>query len=435
MRIAVIGAGYVGLVTGTCLAETGNDVVLVDTDPEKIKVLRRGECPIYEAGLERLIQRNVKGDRLAFTTDTASAVKGRQVVFICVSTPPGENGQCDTRNIESAARALAPALAANTIVALKSTAPVGTTAKIREWISAGTQTPFHVASNPEFLKEGTAVNDFLKPDRIIIGSDNPVVFETLEALYAPFVRTNKPILRMDIASSELSKYAANAYLAMRISYVNELALLTGRVGADISAVRRAIGSDPRIGEGFLFPGPGYGGSCFPKDVLAYRELGRSAGLTLELAEATHRVNERQKQYVLERTIEALGGQPKGKRAAIWGLSFKAGTDDCRDSASLTVIEGLHSAGVLVTGYDPEARERNLGDVARHVRLVQKPYDALEDADVLVILTEWNEFREPDFERMKSLLKSPVVVDGRNLYRKNRIESLGFRYFGIGGHRT
>ncbi len=432
MRIAVIGAGYVGLVTGTCLAETGNDVAVADIDAAKIGALNRDECPIYEAGLGHLIQRNRRGERLSFTTDTAAAAKDRQVVFLCVSTPPLENGSCDTRNIEQAARSIGPHLSPGTVVTLKSTAPVGTTAKLREWTAA--KVPFQVASNPEFLKEGTAVNDFLKPDRIIVGAESPEVFELFDALYAPFVRTNKPILRMDPASSELSKYAANAYLAMRISFVNELALLTEKTGADVNAVRRGIGSDPRIGEGFLFPGPGYGGSCFPKDVLGYRELGRSAGIELELAEATHRVNERQKRYVVEKTIAALGGSAAGKRVAVWGLAFKAGTDDCRHSASLTVIEGLHGAGAGVTAYDPEARAKNLGETAKLVTLTEKPYDALKDADALVVLTEWNEFREPDFARMKSLMRQPVIVDARNLYRRARIEKLGFRYAGVGGHR-
>lgn len=435
MRIAVIGAGYVGLVTGTCLAETGNDTVIVDINAEKIAALNRGECPIYEAGLGHLIQRNRRGERLSFTTDLKAAVKDRQLVFICVSTPSGEHGKCDTGNIEKVARDLGPLIAPGTIVTLKSTAPVGTTRKVRDLIAANASVPFDVASNPEFLKEGTAVNDFLKPDRVIVGAESPGVFETFDALYAPFVRTNKPILRMDVASSELSKYAANAYLAMRISFANELALLTEKVGADINAVRRGIGSDPRIGEGFLFPGPGYGGSCFPKDVLAYRELGQEAGLELELAAATDRVNERQKKYLVEKTVQALGGKPSGKRVAIWGLAFKAGTDDCRHSASLTIISGLHALGTQITAYDPEARAANLGPVAELVTLVSKPYEALEGADALVVLTEWNEFREPDFQRMKSLMRGHTIVDGRNLYRRNRVESYGFAYSGIGGHRS
>ncbi len=432
MRIAVVGAGYVGLVTGTCLAETGNDVVMVDIDEARIAALGRGECPIYEAGLDHLIQRNRKGERLSFTTDLKAAAN-RQIVFICVSTPPGPDGHCDTRHIEAVARGLGPIIAPGTIVTLKSTAPVGTTRKIQGWVAETAKVPFDVASNPEFLKEGTAVNDFLKPDRVIVGAESPGVFETFDALYAPFVRTNKPIHRMDIASSELSKYAANAYLAMRISFVNELALLTEKVGADINAVRRGIGSDPRIGEGFLFPGPGYGGSCFPKDVLAYRELGHDAGIQLELAEATHRVNERQKLHIVAKTVEALGGSAGGKRIAIWGLAFKAGTDDCRHAASITVIEGLHKLGAVITAYDPEAKAKNLGETAGLVTLVQKPYDAVKDADALVVLTEWNEFREPDFDRLLSLMRGRVIVDGRNLYRRKRMEGFGFRYTGVGGH--
>lgn len=434
MRIAVIGAGYVGLVTGTCLAETGNDVAIVDIDEERINALRAGECPIYEPGLDHLISRNLAEGRLHPTTSPASGVEGREVVFITVSTLSASDGGCDTSAIERVAREIGPHLIPEAIVVLKSTAPVGTTRLVGELIASTTDVPFHVAANPEFLKEGTAVDDFLKPDRVIVGAESDHAFSVLSEIYEPFLRTNNPLLCMDVASSELSKYAANAYLAMRISFVNELALLTEKLGADINAVRRGIGTDPRIGEEFLFPGPGYGGSCLPKDVAAIAHMGERAGLTLELAGASRRVNERQKQYVIERVRTALGGRPAGKRVALWGLSFKARTDDCRESPALTVIEALLADGAKIVAYDPEARARNLGDLAASITLVAHPYEAVAGAHALAVLTEWNEFREPDFARLKTLLAEPAIVDARNLYRCRRVEELGFRYFGIGGHR-
>ncbi len=432
MRIAVVGAGYVGLVTGACLADTGNDVTLVDVSSERVAQVNRGECPIVEAGLDRLIERGVREDRLRATTDLAQGVRDRRAVFIAVSTQPQNDGSCDLSQVLDVAGKLGGALSAGTVVILKSTAPVGTTAEIGARVARGAEVPFHVASNPEFLKEGTAVSDFLKPDRIIVGAEDEQAFALLEDLYAPFVRTHKPILRMDPASAELSKYASNAYLAMRISFINELALLSEKVGADIESVRRGIGTDPRIGEGFLFPGPGYGGSCFPKDVLAYESMGKAVGLELELARATHRVNERQRRYVLEKTLHALGGDARNRRVALWGLSFKAGTDDCRESAAVFLIDALHERGARILAYDPEAGARNLGSRAALVTLVSQPYEALEGADVLVVLTEWGIFREPDFERMKKAMNGPVIVDARNLYRGERLASLGFRHYGIGG---
>ncbi|MEW6777284.1 MAG: UDP-glucose/GDP-mannose dehydrogenase family protein [Bdellovibrionota bacterium] len=434
MRIAIVGAGYVGLVTGACLAETGNDVCFVDTDPARVADLQVGRCSVYEAGLDRLVERNVRAERLHATSDLAEGVRGRKIVFLCLPTNPLPDGRCDTSILFETAAKLGPLIDPHTVLVVKSTAPVGTTQRVKEAVTKNSKVPFSAASNPEFLREGTAVTDFFKPDRIILGVDSEEAYETLFDLYQPFVRTNKPILRMDPASAELSKYAANAYLAMRISFINEIALLTEKLGADIPSVRRGIGTDPRIGEGFLFPGPGYGGSCFPKDVMALREMGREAGLPLQLIEATDRANERQKAAVVEKITRAVGGDVRGKKIALWGLAFKAGTDDCRESVSIHVIDSLHAQGAILHAYDPEARAANLGESASRVTLVPKPYEVLDGAHVLAVLTEWNEFREPDFDEIKKRLAAPAIVDARNLYRRSRLEKLGFRYSGIGGQK-
>ncbi len=434
MRIAIVGAGYVGLVTGACLAETGNEVCLVDSDPARVGDLRAGRCSVYEAGLDRLVERNVQAGRLRATGDLAEGVRGRKIVFLCLPTNPLPDGRCDTSVLLGTAGKLGPLIGPGTVVVVKSTAPVGTTEQVKEAIAKNSKAPFFAASNPEFLREGTAVTDFFKPDRIILGVDSEEAYETLSDLYQPFVRTNKPILKMDLASAELSKYAANAYLAMRVSFINEIALLTEKLGADIPSVRRGIGTDPRIGEGFLFPGPGYGGSCFPKDVTALRKMGRDAGLPLELIEATDRANERQKATVTQKIVQAAGGDVRGKKIALWGLTFKAETDDCRESVSIHVIEALHAQGALIRAYDPAVRAANLGASAAKVTLVPKLYDALDGAHVLAVLTEWNEFREPDFDEMLKRLAVPAIVDARNLYRRSRLEKLGFRYSGIGGQK-
>jgi UDPglucose 6-dehydrogenase len=430
MKIAVVGTGYVGLVAGTCLAESGNDVTCVDVDARKVEALKRGEVPIYEPGLEELLHRNTKGRRLHFTTDMKEAVASAQVVFIAVGTPEGENGDADLQHVLKAAEQIGRSMRQYTVIVDKSTVPVGTADKVRETISKVTKVEFDVVSNPEFLKEGAALEDFLKPDRVVIGADSERARKLMGQLYAPFVRTENPILYMDTRSAELTKYAANAMLATRISFMNDMAALCEKVGADVEMVRKGMGSDKRIGHPFLFPGVGYGGSCFPKDVKALVAKGREQGLELDLLRAVERTNERQKKLLVQKAQKHFGSL-EGRNFAVWGLAFKPKTDDMREAPSVEVIEGLLAKGAKVAAHDPVAERsarRVLGD---RIRYTTVPYEALEGADALFVVTEWNEFRHPDFERMKALMKNPVIFDGRNIYDPSRMRELGFTYMGLG----
>jgi len=432
MRIAVIGTGYVGLVAGTCFAESGNDVVCLDIDERKIERLQAGEIPIYEPGLEELLRRNVHDGRLRFTTSYAEAIPQAQVVFIAVGTPPGEDGSADLRYVLAAARSIAEHMRDYTVIVDKSTVPVGTAAKVAEAVRGVTELPFDVVSNPEFLKEGAAIDDFMKPDRVVIGATSQRAFEVMDELYAPFVRTGNPILRMDTASAELTKYAANAMLATRISFMNEVANICNRVGADVDLVRKGIGTDERIGSRFLFAGVGYGGSCFPKDVKAVVKTAAEHGYDFRILKAVEDVNETQKRLLYDLVVGHFGSDLSGRRFAVWGLAFKPNTDDMREAPAVVVIEALLAAGASVCAFDPEAveeaRAHHLGD---RIDYADKPMDALKGADGLILVTEWNEFRRPDFEAVKQQLKTPVVFDGRNIYRRKTLEQLGFTYYGIG----
>ena len=430
MKIAVVGTGYVGLVVGACLAENGNTAVCVDNDERKIDALRKGEIPIYEPGLGEMIPRNVSEERLRFTTDLAAAVQQSEIVFIAVGTPQDEDGSADLRHVLAVAEGIGRAMNGFKVVVNKSTVPVGTTTKVRNAIAAVTAHPFAVVSNPEFLKEGTAVEDFLKPDRVVIGADDERARAVMAELYAPFVRTGNPVLTMDCASAELTKYAANAMLASRISFMNEIANLCDRLGADVGQVRRGIGTDSRIGTSFLFPGIGYGGSCFPKDVKALIRTGEEAGVDLRVVKAVDSTNETQRRMLVPR-IAAHLGTLSGKVVAVWGLAFKPRTDDMREAPAMAIIQGLLDGGAAVRAYDPKAMNvarRVLGD---RVRFCHRSYEAVEGADALVVATEWNEFREPDFARIKSLMRHPAVFDGRNIYNPQLLREHGFHYEGIG----
>jgi UDPglucose 6-dehydrogenase len=430
MRISILGTGYVGLVAGTCFADSGNDVICLDVDEAKVALLRGGQIPIYEPGLEELVRKNVREQRLSFSTDTAAAVSASEVVFIAVGTPAGEAGDADLSNVLQAARQIGAALRAYTVVVTKSTVPVGTTDRVREEIRRHTAHDFDVVSNPEFLKEGAALDDFLKPDRVVIGTDSERARQVMAELYAPFVRTENPILFMDIRSAELTKYAANAMLATRLSFMNDIALLCEKVGADVDFVRKGMGADSRIGYPFLFPGVGYGGSCLPKDVKALVATAREQGMELDLLRAAERVNERQKKLLLQKALKHFGSLAD-RSFAVWGLAFKPKTDDMREAPSIEVVEGLLAKGAQVACHDPVAdrtARRLFGD---RVRYAPTPYAALEGAEALFLVTEWNDFRHPDFDRMRALMKTPVVFDGRNLYDPRRMREKGFIYYGIG----
>ena len=431
MRITVIGTGYVGLVVGACLAETGNDVIGADTDAAKIDKLRQNILPIYEPGLEDYVERNQAQGRLTFTTDIPKAIASAEVIFIAVGTPPDEDGSADLRHVLNVAEQIGRHAAREVVVVTKSTVPVGTATKVEEVIAQHARWPFHVCSNPEFLKEGAAVEDFMRPDRVVLGATTDHARSVLAELYAPFVRTGKPILFMDIASAELTKYAANAMLAARISFMNEIANLCERVGANVDLVRKGIGSDSRIGAAFLFPGPGYGGSCFPKDVKALVRTSRTCGTPLNVLEAVEGANERQKRRLFEKVRQALGDTLSGTRVAVWGLSFKPQTDDMRESPALTVIDQLLDAGAVVVAHDPVAIPEARRRIGNRVEFAESSYAALEGADALVIVTDWNEYRHPDLKRIKAVLKRPIVVDGRNLYDPAKMRGLGFTYLSIG----
>jgi UDPglucose 6-dehydrogenase len=430
VNIGVVGTGYVGLVVGACLAETGNVVRCVDSDAEKISRLDRGEIPIFEPGLEELVVRNAAEERLRFTTDLASTVAESEVIFIAVGTPQDEDGSADLRHVLEVARGIGKSMNGYKIVVNKSTVPVGTAARVREEIAALTSHPFSVVSNPEFLKEGTAIDDFLKPDRVVIGTGDPEVEAVMRRLYEPFVRTGKPILVMSPPSAELTKYAANAMLASRISFMNEIANYCDQVGADVRDIRMGMGTDSRIGASFLFPGVGYGGSCFPKDVKALIRMGREAGVPFHVVEAVDRTNERQKSILAGRVEAHLGGLAS-RVVAVWGLAFKPRTDDMREAPAIAIIEGLLRGGAAVRAYDPKAEDWARHVLGDRVTLCGRAYEAAEGADALVVVTEWNEFREPDFARLKQVMRHAAVFDGRNIYDPATLRSLGFHYEGIG----
>ena len=431
MKVTVVGSGYVGLVAGACLAETGNDVICADVDARKIARLTQSDLPIYEPGLTPLVQRNQAEGRLRFTTDVGAAVEHGRVVFVAVGTPPDEDGSADLQHVLSVARTIGQHMNECKVIVTKSTVPVGTAERVRAAIRAETRAPFHVCSNPEFLKEGAAIDDFMKPDRVVLGVDSEEAREIMTELYAPFVRTGNPLLFMDIPSAEVTKYAANAMLATRISFMNQVADLCERVGADVAMVRRGIGSDRRIGGAFLFPGPGYGGSCFPKDVKALIRTARETGMEPELLEAVESVNERQKLVLLGKLKDRLGQSLRGMQVAVWGLSFKAETDDMRESPAIVLLDGILDAGGSARVHDPKAMEVARERYGERLYYAGDPYDALAGAHALVIVTEWLQYRNPDFERMHALLKTPVIFDGRNLYDPERVIRLGFEYHGIG----
>ncbi|MEO7192688.1 MAG: UDP-glucose/GDP-mannose dehydrogenase family protein [Vicinamibacterales bacterium] len=431
MRIAVIGTGYVGLVVGACFAETGNDVTCVDKDAAKIRLLNRGKIPIYEPGLEEIVRRNHTEKRLGFTTKLPEAVADAQVVFIAVGTPTGEDGSADLQHVLGAAREVARALRGYTVIVDKSTVPAGTAELVHSVISKEAKQPFSVVSNPEFLKQGAAVDDFLKPDRVVIGTDDPKAADLMRELYRPFTRTGAPIMIMDPASAELCKYAANAMLATRISFMNEIANVCERFGADVDKVRQAIASDKRIGPAFLFPGVGYGGSCFPKDVKAIIKFSSDRKYRFRILEAVERVNETQKLRLLERVDKHFGKKLKGRTIGVWGLAFKPRTDDMREAPAVSIIRGLLERGATVRAFDPEARDVAKRIFNDEITYARNAYDALTGVDALLVVTEWNEFREPNFARMKKLMKQPVIFDGRNLYDPKQIRGLGFTYSSIG----
>ncbi len=431
MKIAVIGTGYVGLVAGACLAETGNDVICADIDENKIARLSRGEVPIFEPGLEPLVEGNLASGRLRFTTDVAQAVRASEIIFIAVGTPPDEDGSADLQHVLGVAAAIGRAMNGGKIIITKSTVPVGTAARVRAAIEAETHHPVHVCSNPEFLKEGAAVEDFMKPDRVVLGVDSELAGKVLTDLFSPFVRTGNAVLLMDVAAAEITKYAANAMLATRISFMNTVADLCEVAGADVDMVRRGIGSDERIGPAFLFPGVGYGGSCLPKDVKALIRTLKEEGIDASILEAVEAVNDGQKGLLLRRVIGRFGEDLKGRRFALWGLAFKPNTDDMREAPSLVTIPALLARGATVAAHDPAAMEEAKRVLGNSIDYCSNNYDALEGADALIIHTEWLPYRRPDFLRIREALGSPIVFDGRNLYRPERMRELGFEYYSVG----
>ncbi|HUJ16879.1 MAG TPA: UDP-glucose/GDP-mannose dehydrogenase family protein [Nitrospirota bacterium] len=441
MRISVIGTGYVGLVTGTCLAESGNDVICMDIDGKKIDMLNAGRVPIYEPGLDELIRRNVSHGRLSFTTDMAHAVRSSDFIFIAVGTPPGEDGSADLKWVLGAASEVGRHMNGYKVVINKSTVPVGTGDKVRSAVASRTRHKFDVVSNPEFLKEGAAIEDFMKPDRVVIGSESPKAAALMQEMYAPFVRTGKPILVMDIRSAEMTKYVSNAMLATKISFINEMAVICAGLGADIDSVRKGMGYDRRIGFEFLFPGVGYGGSCFPKDVKALVQTAKEYGVDAKVLKAVEAVNESQKSLLsslIRRHFASSAPKRKvakkplaGLTIAVWGLSFKPRTDDMREAPSVVVINSLLKAGAVVKAHDPIAGHEAGKIFKKRIVILSDGYEALRDADALAVVTEWNEFRTPDFKKMKRLMKKPVIFDGRNIYNQDELRKMGFTYYGIG----
>jgi UDPglucose 6-dehydrogenase len=431
----VVGAGYVGLVAGTCLAETGHEVTVIDIDSEKIKKLQQGTVPFYEPGLKDLLERNTREKRLSFGTSLADSVRGAQVVFIAVGTPQNQNGSADVSHVLEVAKQIGQGMDGPLVVVNKSTVPVGMSRRVEETIQKETSQPVTVVSNPEFLKEGAAVDDFMRPDRVVIGTESEEARRLMFDLYSPFVRTGNPILFMDSASAEMTKYTSNCLLASRISFMNEMALLCDAVGADVDLVRLGVGSDKRIGHAFLFPGVGYGGSCFPKDVRALAKIGLEVGIEMHVIQATERANERQKRILPQRVKARFGGDLSNRTFAVWGLAFKPRTDDVREAASLVIVEELLQAGATVRVYDPEAMDNARSILDDRVIFCESSYACCQDADALIVVTEWNEFRRPDFERIKGLLKEPVVFDGRNLYDPERMKSLGIEHSSMGRNRN
>jgi len=430
MNISVIGTGYVGLVVGACLAETGNTVKCADIDQAKIDGLRNNVLPIYEPGLEPLVERNQKEERLIFTTDLRDAIESAEVVFIAVGTPPGEDGSADLKYVLQVATLIGRHMMREIVVVTKSTVPVGSAAKVGAAVAKEAKFPFHLCSNPEFLKEGDAVEDFMRPDRVVLGVASDFARRVMTEIYSPFVRTGKPVLIMDISSAEMTKYAANGMLATRISFMNEIANLCDKMGANVDFVRRGIGSDSRIGQSFLFPGPGYGGSCFPKDVKALVKMASECGVPLDVLTAVESANDRQKTVLVSKLRAALGDL-KGKRVALWGLAFKAGTDDMREAPALSIVSALLGQGVSICAHDPAAMDHARVLLGNRIDFAETNYEALTGADALVVVTDWMEYRHPDFERVKRTLKQPVIVDGRNLYDVEKMRELGVRYHSIG----
>lgn len=431
MKIAVVGTGYVGLVTGTCFAETGNTVTCIDIDQEKVKKLQSGKVTIYEPGLEQLFDRNIKQKRLLFTTNLAEGIKDAKIIFLALPTPPGEDGSADLKYILKVADDLGPLLSEYTVIVDKSTVPVGTADKVRERIAAKAKVEFDVVSNPEFLREGVAVEDFMKPERVVIGTTSPKARKVMESLYAPFVRQGNPLVFMDERSAELTKYAANSFLATKITFMNEIANLCELLGADVDSVRKGVGTDSRIGKRFLFPGIGYGGSCFPKDVQALAKSSTDSNYDFKILKAVMSVNEAQKTKLIPRVKEYFKGDLKGKTIALWGLSFKPHTDDIREAPALYNIEELLKEGAIIKAHDPEAMENVKRVVGDKIQYCPTPYDAAEGADAIFIATEWPEFRTPDFDRLNAILKNKVIFDGRNLYELPLMKELGYSYYSIG----
>jgi len=432
MKLAVVGSGYVGLVAGACFAEAGNHVICMDKDEEKIKKLEQGIIPIYEPGLDNMVERNVKNNKLTFSTDMKHTVENSDIIFIAVGTPPDEDGSADLSHVTAVAKGIGQNMTSPKIVVNKSTVPVGTAKKVKEAIEKETDIQVDVVSNPEFLKEGAAIDDFMYPDRVVIGTSNPQVAETMKELYEPFVRTGNPIHIMDEVSAELTKYAANAMLATKISFMNEIARLCDRVGADVTKIRKGIGSDSRIGYSFIFPGVGYGGSCFPKDVKALIRTAKEFDYTMQILTSVEDVNEEQKKNLIPKVLDYFNGDIKGKTITLWGLSFKPKTDDMREAPSRVLIKELHKLGAKIKAHDPvaleEARRLKLDEM---VELFNDNYDALKESDALLVVTEWLEYREPDFDAMKTTMKTPVIFDGRNIYKPEKVREKGFDYFSIG----
>jgi UDPglucose 6-dehydrogenase len=430
MNIAVIGTGYVGLVAGSCFAEGGNDVICVDNNADKVAKLKQGVIPIYEPGLPELVERNMREERLSFTTDLADTVRRSLVIFLAVGTPTTPSGAADLSAVFDVAAAIGKAMDRYKVIVTKSTVPVGTATKIREIVKKHTKQPFDVVSNPEFLKQGAAVEDFLKPDRVVVGADDPRPAEILRELYSPFVRTGNPVMIVDIQTAEILKYAANAFLAARISFMNEIANLCEQVGADVDMVRKGLASDSRIGPAFLFPGVGYGGSCFPKDTRALIETGKENNYDMKILQAVHEVNADQPRRFVDKIVGHFKDL-KGKRFAVWGLAFKPRTNDMRDAPAIPIIEAILEKGGSVAAYDPEAMEEAKRIFGARIQLCPNNYGCLEGVDALLVVTEWQAFRNPNFERMKSLMSQPLIFDGRNIYDSENLRELGFTYYGVG----
>lgn len=436
MKIVIVGTGYVGLVTGTCLAEVGIDVICVDVDQKKIENLKKGILPIYEPGLDKLTQRNYDKGRLQFSTNLPESIKDAEAAFIAVGTPPGEDGSADLQYVLAVAREIGENMNSYGVVITKSTVPVGTASKVKKEIQdaldrRGLDLKFDVASNPEFLKEGAAVNDFMKPDRIVVGVESENAKKVMEKIYHPFTLNGHPVIFMDVPSAEMTKYAANAMLATKISFMNDVANLCEIMGADVNLVRKGIGSDPRIGNRFIYPGIGYGGSCFPKDVKALVRTAREHGHEMRILQAVEDVNDDQKSVLFNKVMKRFNGDIKGKKFAMWGLSFKPNTDDMREAPSLVIIDKLIEAGATVTAYDPVAMPEAKHMIGDKITYAESEYEAVKGADALLVVTEWSEFRVPDFEEIKASLKNPIVFDGRNIFSIQRMADLGFEYYCIG----